>query len=813
MVRIKSDRGWGYSLKKSHRFFLILAIVAFVNMFIAWGEVSSAEYIRGEILVKFKNGTTNENRENAHGFINSYVWQDFEQIGVQHILLPEGMSVENGVAYYQSDPNVEYAEPNYIGRGLGTTPNDLYFSPNQWSLLNTGQIFKFNPNTSGTNDADIDVDGAWDTTTGSPSVVIAVIDSGIRATHEDLKGNLWINPGEIAGNGIDDDGNNLIDDITGWDFFDNDNNTSGGHTHGTNSASIIGASGNNGKGIAGVMWQVSLMALKVTPGTTNEFPASDVVGAILYAVIKGARIINASYSFSTFPQTAQLAYQFAQAGGVLVVAAAGNDGVNNDFYPPITQTQHYPCEALLSNILCVAATDHNDALTSFSNFGATSVDVAAPGQLIAAATNESDSAYDFANGTSFSAPIVSGIAGLLLSQDSSLTYQQLKDLIIKSVDAKSGLSGKIVTGGRVNAARALANMSSLPAAPSQLQVVSLTSTTATITWADNSSNETGFIVERKDGQGFFFDIGSRGANITYGVAIGLQLGRFYTFRVRAVNTSGSSGFSNEAKVFLGSGLSPPTISSISTSRGLTTGGQVVTITGSNFTSDTAVTFGGVSARIVIILSSTTLTATTPTHAAGTVNVAVTTAASTATLSGGFTYAGATVFLVTKGTQGSQVTSKWTSAADAVSYSVFRASCPTCPKVQIASNFGTTVIAGGGGTIVYLDTTAEPGLTYIYSIRIKNASGQVIDLGNSETGCTQSPANLSLTSKSFATPITYGATNSIVAGGNVNVASGGNVTFHMRNTNGSILLQSGFSVLGGSASTFKALVSNASSGCS
>jgi subtilisin family serine protease len=285
------------------------------------------------------------------------------------VKLPEGVDIEEALELYLEDPDVEHAEPNYFVHVDQTTPGDPGFDQ-LWGLHNTGQPVN---GTSGSIDADIDAPEAWDVTTGSSDVVVAVIDSGVDINHPDLQPNIWTNPGETPGNGIDDDGNGYVDDVNGWDFFLDENSPLDDHGHGTHVAGTVAAAGNNGIGVTGVSWTAKIMALRfIDPwgnGTTD-----DAISAIEYASVMGADIINNSWGGSGYNKALKEAIG---ASGALVVCAAGNYGTNNDKINP-----HYPSSYESANIIAVAASDQNDNRASFSNYGPFSVDVAAPGTNI-----------------------------------------------------------------------------------------------------------------------------------------------------------------------------------------------------------------------------------------------------------------------------------------------------------------------------------------------------------------------------------------------------------------------------------------------
>jgi subtilisin family serine protease len=280
--------------------------------------------------------------------------------------------VNDAIAEYEASPDVAFAEPNYYYRAAAI-PDDARFA-NTWGLHNSGQTIS---GVTGTVDADIDATEAWEATTGSRSVVVAIADSGVAYDHPDLARNIWTNPGESGGgresNGIDDDGNGYKDDWRGWDFVGDDNAPRDHFGHGSHVAGTIGAVGNNGSGTAGVNWAVSLMPLRVLDsqgvGTT-----ADVASAIAYAAAKGADIVNLSVGGRDLSLSVLSAVQ--NASDVLISAAAGNEGSNND------ATASYPCNYSAANIICVAATDQSDRLAGYSNYGAVNVDLAAPGSNV-----------------------------------------------------------------------------------------------------------------------------------------------------------------------------------------------------------------------------------------------------------------------------------------------------------------------------------------------------------------------------------------------------------------------------------------------
>ncbi|MBW2175006.1 MAG: S8 family serine peptidase, partial [Deltaproteobacteria bacterium] len=319
------------------------------------------EYVPGELLLKIKGETPRTTVDALHSAAKAQETRRIGPSGVERIKLPSDASVEEAISFYETDPNVEYAEPNYFIYFTGI-PNDPDFAE-LWGLHNTGG--------SGTADADIDAPEAWDITTGSNDVIIAVTDSGVAHLHPEINPNRWVNTEELNGTGgVDDDDNGYIDDIYGWDFWGNDGNPEDLNSHGTHVAGTIAAQGNNGEGITGVNWNAKIMALRVGGMLGTIADATD---AIHYAVDNGADVINASWGGGGYSQTLYNAINYANDHGVLFVASAGNDGSDNDSFP------HYPSSYELDNIISVAATDQNDSLAGFSNYGFTTVDVAAPG--------------------------------------------------------------------------------------------------------------------------------------------------------------------------------------------------------------------------------------------------------------------------------------------------------------------------------------------------------------------------------------------------------------------------------------------------
>ncbi|UCD36338.1 MAG: S8 family serine peptidase, partial [Nitrospiraceae bacterium] len=670
-------------------------------------EMREMPYVPGEILIKYRSSSPKARAAFRTARHLSPGNSGLEKVRIARIRLPETMGVAEALEQYRQDPDVEYAEPNYILHAAAT-PNDGSFTE-LWGLNNTGQ-------TGGRPDADIDAPEAWEKTSGSDSVIIAVVDSGVAFDHPDLADNMWVNTGEVPGNGMDDDGNGYIDDIYGWDFIDNDGFPEDLHGHGSHVAGTIAAQGNNGSGITGVLWNAQIMALRFL-GITGLGTTADAISAILYAVENGAQAINCSWGGTAFSRALSDAIDSA---AVPVVCAAGNRGRDND-----GSAVFYPASYKSSNIIAVAATDHNDSLAPFSNFGAESVDLAAPGvsifstiplfsygvpvtvysenfnsasgslpllgwsrggiksswevtggtgvggtnsledspaaqyldgtlswagamtpvnsvknnryllrfdwkgeledgfdyldinfsldglswdwidfrtgstggsfkQYTADLTPVSDSFdqfyfgfgitadntvamegvfidnvvltrepisisaydYDHVQGTSMAAPHVAGVAGLIMALNPALSTTDIKEAIIKSTDAAGALKGKVLSGGRLNAFKAL-EYAEGPYAPTQLRYTVRSSSRIDLAWKDNSSREEGFTVERaRDGSTQFSVIASLKPDAASYSDRDLSPATRYTYRVRVYGAAlGDFAYSDEvsAKTLSSSG--------------------------------------------------------------------------------------------------------------------------------------------------------------------------------------------------------------------------------------------------------------------
>jgi subtilisin family serine protease len=470
---------------------------------------------------------------------------------LEQVRLAAGMDVETMRRWYASRSDVEYAEPNYLAR-KAAEPNDPLFE-DQWALRNTGQRVN---GVRGTPGADINATAAWDRHTGDASVVIAIIDSGIDHSHPDLAANIWANPDDSA-NGLDDDGNGYIDDVRGWNFVGNnaDPMDDDADRHGTLVASISGAAGDNGIGISGVNWRVSLMALKVLDAEGSG-ATSDIVAAIDYAIDQGVAVINASYSYgcgTDIVLSERDAVARARAAGILLVAAAGNEDCDLDSQPS------YPASHAYNNVIAVGASNSFDQRAIFgsgaSNYGAHSVHVFAPGLNVLAAGADHD--YLYASGTSMSAPLVSGAAALLKAWRPELSMLRVREILLASAHNLTALEGLAVTGARldIGAAMDFDLAANPPLRPSHLGAAKVSDSRVDLTWLDDSSVETGYRLEyRAAPDAAYTTQATLAANATsyQDTSVAAGEGSYNGYRMRAFNAVGDSAPTAEVTV-----LTPP----------------------------------------------------------------------------------------------------------------------------------------------------------------------------------------------------------------------------------------------------------------
>lgn len=391
-----------------------------------------ADFVPDELLVRFVPGVTTLRRDQVLAAFGARAERrGFRLVPDLYLVtLTGGQRVEDALPTFNGAPEVLYAEPNYIVRSFETIPDDPQFG-DLWGM------------------SSIDAPDAWDFATGNPEIIVAVTDSGIDYNHEDLAANMWINTGEIPENGIDDDGNGYVDDIYGVNVITGSGNPMDDNSHGTHCAGTIGALGNNGTGVAGVNWRVRLMACKFLASDGYGTTANSILSTD-YATESGANVISASWGGGGYSQGLKDSIDEAGQRGILFVAAAGNDASDNDGTPT------YPASFASPNMIVVMATDSSDNKASYSNYGETSVHIGAPGSSILSV--KMGGGYSYKSGTSMATPHVAGAAALLLSVNPLLTAEDLKEILINTVDPT--LPGLCVSGGRLNLAAAIAELDS-----------------------------------------------------------------------------------------------------------------------------------------------------------------------------------------------------------------------------------------------------------------------------------------------------------------------------------------------------------------
>ena len=439
------------------------------------------------ILIMPRQPTSHDGLAEFHLAHQTRVLRQFPGLGnLQLIELREGDSVPDAVARYQKSGLVEFAEPDYRVSAAATLPDDPSFLDGTlWGLNNYGQ-------SAGVPDADLDAPEAWDIVHTATNVIVALVDSGVRYTHEDLAPNLWRSPL---------DGSHGLNAITGttnvWDDYG----------HGTHLAGIIGAAGNNSTGVVGVAWQTQIMVCKFLDAQGDGFN-SDAVTCIEFARSNGATVINLSWGGTAFSAAVSNAILSAQADGIIFAAAAGNQAHNNDATP------YFPASLDLANIVSVGASTRQENLWTSSSYGNASVDLFAPGASIFSTTFSADNSYGNMNGTSMATAYVSGALTLLRQQSPTTPAGDLIARLLSSVDQRPAFTGKCVTGGRLNLLKALDRVSVAaswePPLPLQLQLTGvpdhsyvLLASTNLAAWMPIATNAAG-----PDGRWFFKDLQS-----------------------------------------------------------------------------------------------------------------------------------------------------------------------------------------------------------------------------------------------------------------------------------------------------------------
>lgn len=425
-------------------------------------SATEAEHVPGEILVKFKAGKEKNffNNKAFSTLVQGHrdVLLSYDKLVVLKVATDE-KSLAATLKNLRSSADIEFAEPNYIYRVnpikenlvtkrllkspftdfQASTPDDADFGK-LWGLRNTGSNEP--KGTAGIEGADVNALKAWDITKGSRAVRIAVIDTGVDYNHPDLKANMWINTKEIAGNRIDDDNNGFIDDVYGYDFANTDSDPMDGNGHGSHCSGTIGAVHNNKTGVAGVMADVSIMAIKFL-GDDGSGSLEAAVKAIDYATMMNVDLMSNSWGGGGRSEALFEAIQRASDKGIIFTAAAGNSSSNNDSSPS------YPASYENPNIVSVAALTAQNSLASFSSYGRNSVHIAAPGHNILSTVNGGK--YDVYSGTSMATPHVSGVLGLLLAKEGRIPHEVLRDRLTLTGVPVAGLRGKTTTASRVDA--------------------------------------------------------------------------------------------------------------------------------------------------------------------------------------------------------------------------------------------------------------------------------------------------------------------------------------------------------------------------
>ena len=412
-------------------------------------STKKSEFVGDHIIVKLQDGVSLDklkklNQKNDTFIRRKLMATNTFLVGINEVRIDSVRTIEK--LYSAATNIVEHAEPDYKVKFQDTIPNDTFFLSHQWGKQK------------------VQCPAAWDLESGTGGVIVAVIDTGVDYNHPDLASNIWVNPGEtgidsngvnMATNGIDDDANGFIDDVHGWDFYSNDNDPIDGYGHGTKCSGHVGAIGNNGLGVAGVCWNIKIMALKFTSGSAVGY-LSDALECFSYVAMMNEKNINVRITNNSWIDNASTIFENTireqRDLGILCIAAAGNDRRNIDTYPV------YPACFDLDNVISVGGSDSNDifyvlSLVSGSNYGVTNVDLAAPAKIVV--STGTNGTYGTGNGTSYAAPMIAGAAALIWEKAPHLSHQEVFQAIMDGTDSVTNMQGKSVSGGRLNVYKAL----------------------------------------------------------------------------------------------------------------------------------------------------------------------------------------------------------------------------------------------------------------------------------------------------------------------------------------------------------------------
>ena len=422
------------------RFFFLLVLALIVCGQSISAQSSEKVFVENELLVKYKGGTVSAAARSINAQIGANVLEEFPDLGWQRVKIPAGLSVNRAISTYKDFADIAEAQPNFYYHLLAT-PNDPQY----------GTMYGLTK---------LSAPAAWDLWTGSTNTVVAIIDTGINYNHQDLAANMWTNAGETNNNGIDDDNNGFVDDYYGYDFRYNDSDPLDQNGHGTHTGGTVGAVGNNSLGVVGVNWNVKLMAIKIYSPSGTDTTSAMLINAYNYVRLMknrgvNIRVTNNSYGGCNeacgYDQATKDALDAMGNAGILNVFAAGNAGQN------IETTPFYPASYTSPSVLSVASSTSTDTRSGFSNYGASSVDVAAPGTNILSTYNSSNTSYATLSGTSMASPHGAGAAALLSSYNQNLSVASLKATLMNTVDVLPAWNGIVKTGGRLNVDRALRN--------------------------------------------------------------------------------------------------------------------------------------------------------------------------------------------------------------------------------------------------------------------------------------------------------------------------------------------------------------------